>query len=428
VNSSGGYHASVPLDLPGARGGLPVPVQIVYGEHGFGAAGLGWDVPLSYIHDDTTFAKRRPKASPGVAPQAREQLSVTLDGRRIDLVRTATAWVARRDASDIEVRQQPDGSWRMFDGQGRTYQFTSPSSALTGTGVWLLTDVTGPAGSKVHLDYGITAPPSAGGVAISIDLTAVSYNPSPTTAGCYKNTVELTYDAAVATPLSISVLGSKVLLRSQKVTSVGVFGKTACGVSGELIRKYQLAYQADTDTGQPRLQTVQMIGRAGTPENGTPLTVASYQYGSASNGGHLTYQLAGALPSGFGNLASTGKSSSPLPNLGQGYSTGLMFVDVTGDGRPDRLSFSSGALTVARNSSSANTITFDGSRPLSDAVMAPGPLETHTMTASRYGASENRDMSWREAADVNGDGRIDVIDAAEQAGHWVIYLGLLALG
>src|SRR5258708_7837986 len=45
VNSSGGYAASVPLDLPGARGGLPVPVHVVHGGNRFGAAGLGWDVP-----------------------------------------------------------------------------------------------------------------------------------------------------------------------------------------------------------------------------------------------------------------------------------------------------------------------------------------------------------------------------------------------
>src|SRR5882672_11498479 len=56
VNSLGGYQASVPLDLPASRGGLPVPVQIVYGVRGVGAAGIGWDVPLSYIRRDTTFA------------------------------------------------------------------------------------------------------------------------------------------------------------------------------------------------------------------------------------------------------------------------------------------------------------------------------------------------------------------------------------
>ena len=45
--NSGGYGASVPLDFPPARGGLPIPVQITYSEHGVGAAGKGWDVPLS---------------------------------------------------------------------------------------------------------------------------------------------------------------------------------------------------------------------------------------------------------------------------------------------------------------------------------------------------------------------------------------------
>ena len=37
VNVSGGYGASVPLDLPGARGGLSVPVRVVFGGRRFGA-------------------------------------------------------------------------------------------------------------------------------------------------------------------------------------------------------------------------------------------------------------------------------------------------------------------------------------------------------------------------------------------------------
>src|SRR5687768_6162735 len=48
VNAVGGYAASVPLDLPAARGGLTVPVQVAYDGRKVGAAGLGWDVPLSF--------------------------------------------------------------------------------------------------------------------------------------------------------------------------------------------------------------------------------------------------------------------------------------------------------------------------------------------------------------------------------------------
>ena len=64
VNSSGGYGASVALDLPAARGGLPIPVEIVYSDRGVGAAGLGWNVPLSYIYRDRTIAHRRPMPGP----------------------------------------------------------------------------------------------------------------------------------------------------------------------------------------------------------------------------------------------------------------------------------------------------------------------------------------------------------------------------
>src|SRR5262249_31000411 len=78
VNSSGGYGASVPLALPPAQGGLPVPLGIVFGGNRGGAAGLGWDVPLSFIRRDTTIAHSRPASAPGASPQPREQVSVML--------------------------------------------------------------------------------------------------------------------------------------------------------------------------------------------------------------------------------------------------------------------------------------------------------------------------------------------------------------
>jgi hypothetical protein len=97
VNSQGGYGAMVPLDLPPARGGLAVPVQVVYGARQVGAAGLGWDVPLTYIYHAKNLAHRRP--SPALASQ--DRLTMMFGSGSIGLVRNAanTAWVARRAAT-----------------------------------------------------------------------------------------------------------------------------------------------------------------------------------------------------------------------------------------------------------------------------------------------------------------------------------------
>jgi len=75
-SSSGGYASSIPLDLPPARGGLPLPLQVASGTRGFGAAGLGWDVPLSFLHVDRSYAHRRPANSPGNCA-ARQQCAVS---------------------------------------------------------------------------------------------------------------------------------------------------------------------------------------------------------------------------------------------------------------------------------------------------------------------------------------------------------------
>ena len=100
VNVTGGFAASVPLDLQPARGGLPVPVQITYGARGVGAAGLGWDVPLSYVRRDTSFARRRPAFGDNTPPQPREQVFLSLHGRGMDLIRQGEEWVVRKQTSN----------------------------------------------------------------------------------------------------------------------------------------------------------------------------------------------------------------------------------------------------------------------------------------------------------------------------------------
>ena len=410
VNSSGGYSTSVPLDLPPARGGLPIPIQIVYGEHGFGAAGLGWDVPLSFVRRDTTFTRRRPLNGAG-APQSREQVSVTLNGGRIDLVRTATAWVGRHDATDIEVRQQSDGSWVMYDGRGLTYTFALVSSALANTNIWLLTDITGAAGAKVHLDYTIATPSLPGGAGVSIDLKTVSYNPSPIAGqSCYKHSVNLNYGSNATAPLSTFVLGSAIGVRMHTLSSVDVVARSSCDSGTEIQRKYQLTYASDRDTGQSRLRSVTMTGRAGTPQSAVTLPVATYSYGSVSNGVQLTYHKASSAALGFSALGDT----TVVDNE---FQTRSMLIDMTGDGRPDLVTMNAGNDLMARkNTSAVDGVLFEANATtLRTQASSPDSVAPD-------GTGNGRESTWRQVIDFNGDGRLDLLDAFETPGAWVVYL------
>src|SRR6185436_14861367 len=72
----------------------------------------------------------------------------------------------------------------------------------------------------------------------------------------------------------------------------------------------------------------------------------------------------------------------------------------------------------------SNWIHSASSQPLTDAVMTHGPLEIGSLHVPRYSFPANTHLVWRQAIDVNGDGRVDFIDAAEQPGHWVVYLNV----
>jgi RHS repeat-associated protein len=423
VNSSGGYGSSVPLDLPPARGGLPIPVQLVYGGRGIGAAGLGWDVPLSFIARDTTLARRRPGDASNVAPQPREQVSLALDGRRLELVKAGTDWVARRDAPDLIVREQVDGSWVAFDGHGRTYRFAETSFRLAGANVWLLAEISGPGGSRVRLDYNIRSGGRLQSLAVAVDLVGVSYNPHPTTEGCFKNTVSLAYDASAAL-MSLTTLGNKLLVREHRLATVDISARESCSGPGERLRRYEFGYETDPDTRHPRLASVHVLGRASSPEGHTPLPVARYTYGAASLGGSLNYQQVTGGNMGV-NLGRMVRDTSQLPAFGEGFTARELLMDMTGDGRPDLLAQSAAGMTIKRNMSGPG-IAFGEVATLSDSVLTSRAFELRTSKETRVpnvsGGVVKHDMVWRQALDVNGDGRIDVIDASEQAGHWVVYL------
>lgn len=424
VNATGAYAASVPLDLPAARGGVVVPVQVAYNGREVGAAGLGWDVPLSFIALADTTAKRRP------APQAFSledpaelkaptRLALTLLGDRIDLVRndSDTAWVARRGNAQIEVRSTGDGLMAAYDGAGRTYNFSSrgasAGSRLAEGKLFLLTSIVDANANTVQLGYSIGAPLLPGGSSgLAINLSNVSYNQHPGTAGCFKHKISLVYDTgtpSAAPPLAMAMLNGTVLARTQKVTAIVVQARETCSSQPKTLATYSLAYAADPDTRLPQLQSVTMTGQHGTPEQNVVLPVASYGYGSivdkATN--RITFQ----------QVASAGP-----PELAQNshYEHGLSFtdnrrteqliVDLNGDGRDDFLSHSG----IPRASSTYYGIAGPNGQ-ISFSAPVTGDARAPSFRAVVNGGGPNESLPDRQLIDLNGDGRLDYLMADEDA-------------
>lgn len=252
-----------------------------------------------------------------------------------------------------------------------------------------------------------------------------------------KHEVMLTYQPVAPTPVSTSVLGDKILTRQSAVSRVEVMSRAACGAQRERLRGYVFLYTPDADTTLPRLHAVRTLGRQGTPEMDRTLPLASYDYGAATKNEKLHYERTQtvAIPAGAEtwNISGTVENStvtSPVP--GTRYAMSQSLTDVNGDGRADLIFLKNSKLWVARNRPAPggrSMLVGQSSLPLSDATFAGSAYSTHSSTkrrfsyaATNFAANRNTINVWRQAIDVNGDGRLDIIDAAEKAGRWVVYL------
>jgi RHS repeat-associated protein len=435
-NEKGGYAASIPFDFPAARGGLPIPVQLSSGSRGFGAAGVGWDVPLSYVYVDDSFAHRRPTMAPGQLITPREKISVSLLGRSVEMLPQGSGWIGRYEP-ELSL-QVADGVWTLRDGNGVTYTFTQdPLLSHTGgpyfttSGMFLLQSIHGRGGASVALKYNIQPVflPNSAYSSTTIDLAQVSYNPD-SSGTCFKTDISLVYDGDLASPQSISVVGEATFVRFHKVVSVDVASRATCGDAAQRTEHYALTYALDPDTQQQRLASVRMFGRDGTPEASTSVPIAAYKYATATNAsGVLQYGAPSTIPLPSGSsavVASTPKVPSSLfqpPYADSGYAAVQSFTDLNGDGRPDFVFEANGKLSIARGLSGEAMST---PVPLNDNVMTRLVLDARSSTADRFttesNLSTNEEFVWTQSIDVNGDGRIDIIDAAETPNTWVVYL------
>jgi RHS repeat-associated protein len=421
-----------------------------------GAAGLGWDIPLSYIFRDATVARRRPVNVPGANIQARHQLFLVLDGQRIDLVRNAanSAWVARRNAPQLEVRDAANGAMVMYDGEGRTHTFSAegpgPGTRLINGNLFPLISIKSPGGNVVRFEYSFTFPAlPGGGTGLAMNLTSVRYNVSPTTADCFKNRVSLEYDAPQVAPpgnpapppLALSMLGGTALVRVQRLQKISVLSSATCSTAPERLRQYTLTYSPDVDTQQPRLRSVTMSGQVGTAEANIEFPVATYTYGSATVDGHLRYRKTQSIALNHDLEVIFGVAHTKS----QGNLTAQQFFDLNGDGRPDMIfTHPNNDVSIAYNTPAPNATTSfsllgnDPFIPQGDPFNSRFNFPERRVTTSSvqdpdlyYSALEDGTSStndiFRQLLDVNGDGRLDVVDAQEPE-RWMVYLNVPAPG
>ena len=432
VNATGGYSTSVPLDFPATRDGLGIPLSITSGGHVVGAAGVGWDIPLSYVRYETSIAKRKPADAPDGAVQGREHVVLSIGGMTLELVRKGNQWVARQDSSSFSAAQQGT-SWVVTDGHGHTYFFAEPVEAL-GLGLALLKTVSdstvASATPQMTLTHEVRNLGTAEAPAYAIDLTSIAYNAHPNQ-GCAKDEIDLAYGPSQGF-LATSTTNGQLYVRDRTIALISVERRSSC-VSATNVRSYGFDFAPDVDTRQPRLQDVHVAGRAGTAEGGTPITVATYHYNNVTNVAGLTYSTVSSTPVPSG--ADPSQISSTFISSTSGgrtwYSTPQSLTDVTGDGVPEMIYAVGGVLWSARGIPNVGGgMAFGVPALLGDTTLKiSDSLEGRSVNHLSQGDDPfDREDIWKQAIDVNGDGRIDIVDADAHPNQWTVYLNMPSAG
>jgi hypothetical protein len=280
MSGTGRASQSIPLALPPARGGIPVPLSIVYdGGTRLGELGVGWSIPFSYVEKPTTLAHTRPiySSDPNAAPVPLDRVYLVLGGSRTLMVPVGGGrYRPMVGGQGMELSDLGgDQGWRLNDGSGRVFRFEMIDS-LADDGFWPLEEINDPTGlNPVKLIYDVQLVDVGGVQATELSLVALEYNQQPG-GGCAKHRIEIDYGSAHAIPLSVAVANKRIHARNRVVEAVNILanGET-CGARQRLAG-YRFAYIADTDTGLPRLNSVDIVGRAGTAEETARIPVARY--------------------------------------------------------------------------------------------------------------------------------------------------------
>lgn len=441
--------ASIPLELPASRKGLPVPLSIVYtGSPRVGAAGVGWDIPVSSVRESRSIMRRKPGVVDGVVP---DRLVMTLGGATALMVPTATPGTFQPLAApnDYDLVATGDG-YTAFDPAGTEYVFSR-----MGTGLYLLTEIRDATGTdRVVVEYEVTAPECHDG-SREYRVKRLRYSPEP--AGLvflFEVVVDYTTwgtgSCEGGALLDVSFAHGEQFARSQIVSGVRVQARDNVTPGGLItIREYALGYTEGEEV--PRLARVDMYGEGGQAAGAPVLPVASYEYGSAIAGGAIAFQGSAAQWSvprvawdedhddSLG-LSTTETETRVMYFDSWGYvpmfdvkttKARQLVRDLTGDGVADLIVHSGGHWFLWPGYLERGSMRFD-KEPQS--LGSGFELAVETTRTAKDGATTFLDLPleelvptrevWTELIDWNGDGRLDIVDArgGSDPDHWRVLI------
>ena len=449
VSPTGGVAASVPLSLPAARGGVPVPLSIVYsGSARVGAAGVGWTLPLSYVRLNDSTVRRKPALVGDDAGDHTAPLRVTVSlGGGPQLMVPASnglVWIPAIGDAYQELSPSGDG-WELRTTGGLVYTFR-PVAALAGSGidpsnlrnVWLLASVTDAAGhDRVDVSYTI-------GQYGNINISGLSYGVAANGEPLYKvslsyrgwdtpNGYGLGWDAA-ALAAGLDVDREGIIDDISVVAADNLSTDVSSSAPRRRIRAWHFTYDADADTGMPRLAKVEVRGEdsGGTD---TSLPVASYTYGAVTRlDGGIAYEGTKTIDRSYGSSAdkyANGIAETDVSHVTTQDGDVLDFIetrhvirDFTGDGVPDLVyrddaetwHLVPGHVSDAGVDLSGADYTWNDFPEIFEQITHHPPDWDHVNPVTT--------MTRVEFLDWNGDGRMDVVDSVSSPSKdiWRIWI------
>jgi RHS repeat-associated protein len=430
VSPTGGYNATVPISLPSPRGGLSLPFELRYtGTGKAGAAGIGWDVPLWYVRRSASKWHRKPALASDLVGEDvfPERVFLSMGDSTQRMVRGPDDGLYLPFAADEYMELREEGAtFTLSTARGVDYVFNH--AGIADPSLWLLTEVRDRVGTeRIVLRYN------------GLLLSGMSYT--------YVGNTPL-YDVTLqygswASPQVFGTIwsGDVEVTRSSMLTQVIVQARNNldAGSSLRTIRTYHLDYAPDEDTTAPRLVTVDVSGDEDPIVEKLP--VARYEYGSISirkveglgdpgdpyNENYVGFGAPVVVPRDAAALAAgatrVAGSWGYKPDDDDGLRKDEVWSkytirDFTGDGVADLVYRDGGTWHLVKGVVTDAGFSLDGG----PATSWTQPSEIHFQrilywedSAAIGNEDQRADMITTETlatfVDVNGDGRLDVIDA-----------------